>query len=80
MDKITDPFSDRFSFWDSRHVINYIGGVIVRSFIHGFQGKPYNSDCQAAYDGFRELGIELVLLPTNEEFDKRNPEDVVVGG
>ena len=52
----------------------------MRAFIHGFQGKPYNSDCQVAYDGFRALGIEPVLFTTNEEFDKRKPEDVVVGG
>ena len=52
----------------------------MRAFIHGFQGKPYNSDCQAAYDGFQQLGIEPVLFTTNEEFDTRNPEDVVVGG
>ena len=52
----------------------------MRAFIHGFQKKPYNIDCQIAYDGFRELCIEPVLFTTNEEFDKRNPEDVVVGG
>ena len=52
----------------------------MRAYIHGFQGKPYNSDCQAAYDGFQSLGIEPVLFTTNEEFDTRNPEDVVVGG
>ena len=52
----------------------------MRAFIHGFQKKPYNIDCQIAYDGFRKLGVEPVLFTTNEEFDKRNPEDVVVGG
>ena len=52
----------------------------MRAFIHAFQGKPYNSDCKVAYDGFKQLGIEPVLFTTNEEFDQRNPEDVVVGG
>ena len=52
----------------------------MRAFIHGFQGKPYNIDCQAAYDGFQKLGIEPILFTTNEEFDTREPEDVVVGG
>ena len=52
----------------------------MRAYIHAFQGKPYNSDCQAAYDGFCQLGVEPVLYTTNEEFDTRNPEDVVVGG
>lgn len=52
----------------------------MRAFIHGFQGKPYNSDCGVARDGFQQLGIEPVLFTTNEEFDERNPEDVVVGG
>ena len=52
----------------------------MRAYIHGFQGKAYNSDCQAAHDGFKALGIEPVLFTTNEEFDTRAPEDVVVGG
>ena len=52
----------------------------MRAYIHGFQGKAYNSDCQAAYDGFKALGIEPILFTTNEEFDTRRPEDVVVGG
>lgn len=52
----------------------------MRAYIHAFQGKPYNSDCQDAYDGFCQLGIDPVLFTTNEEFDTRNPEDVVVGG
>ena len=52
----------------------------MRAYIHAFRGKPYNDDCHVAYDGFRELGVETVLFTTNEEFDTRNPEDVVVGG
>ena len=52
----------------------------MRAYIHAFRGKPYNSDCRAAYDGFRKLGVETVLFTTNEEFDTRKPEDVVVGG
>lgn len=52
----------------------------MRAYIHAFRGRPYNDDCKAAYDGFRKLGIETVLFTTNEEFDTRKPEDVVVGG
>lgn len=52
----------------------------MRAFIHGFQGKPYNIDCKKAVDGFQKLGVETVLFTTNEEFDERQPEDVVVGG
>ncbi len=52
----------------------------MRAFIHGFQGKPYNIDCKKASDGFRQLGVETVLFTTNEEFDQRRPEDVVVAG
>ena len=52
----------------------------MRAFIHGFRGKPYNTDCKIAFDGFQKLGMETVLFTTNEEFDKRAPEDVVVGG
>lgn len=52
----------------------------MKAFIHGFQGNPYNIDCKTAADGFEKLGVETVLFTTNEEFDKRNPEDVVVGG
>ena len=52
----------------------------MKAYIHAFRGMPYNDDCRAARDGFRKLGIETVLFTTNEEFDTRNPEDVVVGG
>lgn len=52
----------------------------MRAFIHGFQGRPWNIDCRVARDGFQELGVETVLFTTNEEFDKRNSEDVIVGG
>ena len=51
----------------------------MRAFIHGFQGQPWNADCGKAAEGFRKLGIETVLFTTNEEFDQRKPEDVIVG-
>ena len=50
----------------------------MRAFIHGFRGKPYNTDCRIAADGFQKLGVETVLCTTNEEFDMRNPECVVL--
>lgn len=52
----------------------------MRAYIHGFQGRPWNHECRVARDGFRNLGVETVLFTTNEQFDTRNPEDVVVGG
>ncbi len=52
----------------------------MRAFIHSFEGKPWNEECETAYIGFKRLGIECVLFSTNEELDKRTPEDVVVGG
>lgn len=52
----------------------------MRAYIHAFHGRPWNTECQAAYEGFQKLGIETVLFSTNEEFDTRHPEDVVVGG
>lgn len=52
----------------------------MRAYIHGFQGRPWNHECRVASYGFRDLGVETVLFTTNEEFDTRNPEDVVVGG
>lgn len=52
----------------------------MKAFIHAFQGKPWNEDCKAAYNGFKRLGIESVLFSCNEELDQRNPEDIVVGG
>lgn len=52
----------------------------MRAFIHSFQGKPWNEECEAAYRGFTKLGVESILFTTNEELDQRNPEDVVVGG
>ncbi len=52
----------------------------MRVFIHAFQGRPWNEECLAAYNGFKKLGAECVLFTTNEELDKRKQEDVVVGG
>lgn len=52
----------------------------MRAFIHAFQGKPWNEECEAAYNGFQKLGIECVLFTTNEQLDERNSEDIVVGG
>ena len=52
----------------------------MRAYIHAFHGRPWNTECRAAYEGFQKLGIETVLFSTNEEFDTRHPEDVVVGG
>ena len=52
----------------------------MRAFIHAFRGRPWNKECCDAKDGFHKLGIETVMFTTNEEFDLRNPEDVVVGG
>lgn len=52
----------------------------MRAFIHGFQGKPWNEECKAAFDGFGKLGIECVLFTENETLDQRKPEDIVVGG
>lgn len=34
----------------------------MRAYIHAFQGRPWNEDCQAAYDGFTSLGIECRLF------------------
>ena len=52
----------------------------MKAFIHAFQGKPWNEDCETAYNGFKRLGVESVLFSCNEELDQRNPEDIVVGG
>lgn len=54
--------------------------TVMRAYIHAFQGKPWNEECQAAYDGFTGLGIECVLFTTNEELARRSREDIVVGG
>lgn len=52
----------------------------MRAFIHAFQGRPWNEECEAALNGFKKLGIECRLFTTNEELNEREPEDVVVGG
>ena len=52
----------------------------MRAFIHGFRGRPWNTECRDAEEGFHRLGIKTILFTTNEEFDTRNREDVVVGG
>ena len=52
----------------------------MRAFIHAFQGRPWNEECEAALKGFRNLGIECRLFTTNEELDERELQDIVVGG
>lgn len=42
-------------------------------------GKFHNENCFKAYLGFHEMGLETVLFSNNEELQKSNPEDVVVG-
>lgn len=52
----------------------------MRAFIHAFQGKPWNEECESAYRGFEKLGIDCVLFSTNEELNARELKDIVVGG
>ncbi len=52
----------------------------MKAYVHAFQGCPWNEECKAALNGFKKLGIECRLFSTNEELDKREPEDIVVGG
>ena len=52
----------------------------MKAYIHAFQGRPWNEECEAALNGFTKLGIECRLFSTNEELDERGPEDIVVGG
>ncbi len=52
----------------------------MKAYIHAFQEKPWNEECQAAFDGYKKLGIECVLFSTNEQLACRKREDVVVGG
>ena len=46
----------------------------MRAYIHAFHGRPWNTECRAAYEGFQKLGVETVLFSTNEEFDTRHQE------
>ncbi|MCR5167532.1 MAG: ATP-grasp domain-containing protein [Oscillospiraceae bacterium] len=52
----------------------------MKVYIHSFRGKPWNEECQAAYDGFRSMGVECVLFSTNEEIDGFERGDIIVGG
>ena len=52
----------------------------MRAFIYSFRGKPWNEECQAAYNGFKKLGVECVLFSTNEELETHTQEDIVVAG
>jgi len=52
----------------------------MKAYIHSFQGKPWNEDCEIALKGFNKLGVECILFKSNEELDERDPEDIVVGG
>lgn len=57
-----------------------ISGDIMKAYIYSFEGRPWNEECLAAFNGFSKLGIECVLFSTNEQLEQRTPEDVVVGG
>ncbi len=52
----------------------------MRAFIQAFKGKTWNEECETALNGFEKLGIECILFSTTDELEKRNPEDIVVGG
>ena len=52
----------------------------MKAYIHAFQGHPWNEECEAALRGFQKLGIKCLLFSTNEELEKRDSEDIVVGG
>lgn len=52
----------------------------MKAYIHAFQGKPWNKECETAYRGFEKLGVENILFTTNEKLDERSPKDIVVGG
>ena len=41
---------------------------------------PYNPNCYAAYDGFREMGFETVMFVMPGEIPEGQPEDIVAGG
>ena len=51
----------------------------MKAYIHGFRGGGWNRECSVASEGFKKLGVDTVFFTTNEEFDTRKPEDVVVG-
>ena len=52
----------------------------MKVYIHSFQGKPWNEECEAAYIGFEKLGKECILFSTNEELNDLTRNDIVVGG
>lgn len=52
----------------------------MRAYIHAFQGFPWNEECEIAYRGFKNLGVECNLFTSNEELDTRTRDDIVVGG
>ena len=52
----------------------------MRAYIHGYHGGGWNRECSVASEGFKKLGVDTIFFTTNEEFDTRKPEDVVVGG
>ena len=52
----------------------------MRAYIQAFRGAPWNEECEAAYSGFRGLGIDCVLFSSTDELFGRAREDIVIGG
>lgn len=56
------------------------GSVNVKVYIQSYEnGIPHNYNFMNAYQGFYEMGFEVVPFHDNDKFQESNKEDVVVG-
>lgn len=39
----------------------------LKVYIQAFQGKPWNEECDSAYNGFKQLGFQVELFTTTEQ-------------
>ncbi|UPQ85940.1 ATP-grasp domain-containing protein [Ignavigranum ruoffiae] len=52
----------------------------LKVYIQAFQGKPWNEECDSAYNGFKQLGFQVELFTTTEQLKNMERSDLVVGG
>ena len=52
----------------------------MKAYIQSYEnGIPHNYNFMNAYQGFYEMGFEVIPFHDNEKFQESNKEDIVVG-
>jgi len=63
-----------------KYNLNIKEGGFMKAYVYSFKEEPWNDDCRLAVEGFKKLNIPYTLFSTNEELNKANKKDIIVGG